>query len=70
MPGKRSHEEVSHAQVGSPVDVKTIKGDHGVAKPVSESGTLEQRRAAATASVSVDALRFAPRQVRPSKPIT
>ena len=43
---------------------KVIKGDSAERLALGEHGTIEQRRAAATVTVSVDATRFVPRQVR------
>ena len=43
---------------------KLIKGEAEARMSVGKHGTEEQRRAAATASVSPDATRFIPRQVR------
>ena len=67
-PGKRSLEEVCHVE--KIAQTKTVKaGIEGTAKSVSEFGTAVQQRAAATAEVSPDALRFPPSQVRKSVPI-
>jgi len=43
---------------------KVIKGDGEQRLSVGTHGTVEQRRTAATATVSPDATRFIPRQVR------
>ena len=43
---------------------KVIKGEGAERLSVGTHGTVEQRRTAATASVSADAIRFVPRQVR------
>ena len=70
MPCKRPLEEVSHTKIASHIDTKTFKaGSYGTPKAVSLYGTEEQRRAAATAMVSPDALRFPPSQVRKPLPI-
>ncbi len=66
---KRGWDEVTSSR--KDVDTKTIRGGNKSQpdrKPVSEYGTADQRRSAATATVSPDAIRFTPPQVARKKP--
>jgi hypothetical protein len=60
---KRSLEQGAH-----PDEAKTFKTINEEKKNVSEAGSDQQRRAAATKQVSPDALRFTPPQLRKPKP--
>ncbi len=61
---KRGRDEVTCPP--KDIDSKTIRGGeakNSAGRPVSEFGTEEQRRSAATHTVSPDAIRFTPPQV-------
>jgi hypothetical protein len=50
------------------VESKSVKvGENGESRSVAEVGTPQQQRAAATASISPDAVRFVPPQVARKK---
>ena len=51
-------------EVERSLESKTVKvGQDGEARSIAEAGTVEQQKAAATAAVSPDAVRFVPPQV-------
>ena len=62
---KRSFQDVSTTNAVQ-VDAKTVRSANGSPRPVGEYGSEQQIRTAATATVSPDAVRFIPRQVRKS----